>query len=321
MSSKFKPVAGIQPVPYTDPRAYHALGTDIQRGKPEFIMSRSALSDFGTCPRKWLLGAPRKETAAMRDGSLVDTLLLSPNTFDATYILHPETYPVEKPTKADPRTEKPWIKTANFCKEWEQSQKDAGKIVCGSDDVVEADKAIKRIYEDPIFEQLLKHSDRQVLLSAEWHDDATGLVVPFKVLVDILPHSAGPFGSMLADFKRTAEATPDRWQRQAFDQEHYYQAALYLDIVNAATGLSYAHFGHVISESEPPYEPARRMLSSDFMELGRMLYRRDLHLYCHCLKMGTWPGYEDMPEDPKFPVVQGWGQVEVLPWMIKKHTD
>lgn len=320
MSSSFKPIAGAKPIPFTDPRAYHALGLDIQRGKPEFIMSRSQLADFGACPRKWMLSPPRKETAAMRDGALVDTLFLSPNTFDATYIVHPENYPVDKPTAKDPRTEKPWTKQATFCKEWEEAQKAAGKVVCSADDVSEADKAIKRIYEDPIFEQLMQHSDRQVLLSVEWHDQPTGLVVPFKILVDILPHAAGPFGTVLADFKRTGEATPDRWQRQSYDQEHYYQAALYLDATNAATGLDYKHFAHVVSESEPPYEPARRMFTGDFLDLGRMRYRRDLHLYCQCLAAGTWPGYEDMPEDPAHPVVSGWGQVDVLPWMVKKHV-
>lgn len=321
MSSSFKPATGFAPQPFTKPADYFALGSEIRRGSKEFIMSRTEINDFGVCPRKWMLAPPKKVTPAMRDGALVDTLLLSPNTFDETYIVHPENYPVEKPTAKDPRTEKPWNMNATFCKDWTEARIAEGKSVCSAEDVQEGDKAIKRLYQDPIIEQLLKHSDRQVLIRAEWHDDATGLVIPFKVLIDILPHAAGPCGTIVADFKRTAEATPDRWQRQSFDQEHFYQAALYIDLVNAAIGSNYTHFANVVSESAAPYEPARRMFTGDFLDLGRMRYRRDLHLYCQCLKHGEWPGYEDFNgDDPNHPVIDGWRQVDTLPWMVKKSV-
>lgn len=312
---------GAKPQPYYKPADYHAFGAEIKKGDPKFIMSRSALEEFGACPRKWMLAPPKKETAAMADGALVDTLLLSPNTFDQTYEVAPEMYPVEKPTAKDPRTEKPWTYTANYCKEWREARLAQGKQVCTADDVREADAAIKRLYEDPMINELLKGSERQVFLQVEWHDAPTGLVIPCKVLIDILPHAAGPYGRIIADFKRTGEATPDRWQRQCFDQGHFYQGAIYLDMVNAALGTDYNHFANIVSESAPPYEPARRMFTNEFLDLGRMKYRRDMHFYCHCLKTGEWPGYDDHDADnPLHPVVQGWRQVDTLPWMIKKEV-
>ena len=326
MPSQFQPVKNTAPIPFTKNDFYHKFAADIKRGNKVHVMSRSSLEDFGINPRKWMLAPQKKTTAAMQDGTLIDTLLLSADTFAQTYAIAPEMYPCT-PTKADPRTEKPWNYQAGFCKEWRDAKTAEGLLVCTKDDVSEADKAIKRIYEDPIIEQLLKHSDKQVFMQAEWYDEPSGLVIPFKALIDILPHAAGPCGTIVADFKRTANAQPDKWQRHTFDQDLYYQGALYIDIVNAVTGLEYKHFANVISESEPPYEPARRMFTSDYLQLGRMRYRRDLHLYCQCLKAGVWPGYDDMnldqPNNPdlsaqKHPVIDGWRLVDSELWMTKK---
>lgn len=333
IQSGFKAIKGKSPIPNTDPRHYHAhrakwkkenqahdKGEEIPKGHELYIMSRSELADFSICPRKWMLAPKEDPTAAMKDGSLFDTLVLSHSKFSDSYEISPEMYPC-KPTPKDPVSEKPWNYQAGYCKEWRAEREAEGKQVCTQTQLDEAEKAIKRLYQDPETEALLSNSQFQVMMEVEWHDGPTGLVIPFKALIDILPNAAGPFGKAVADLKRTADASWDKWQRHCYDQKHFYQAAMYLDIVNAATGLNYGEFMNVISESEAPYEPARRVFTRDFIQLGQMLYRQHLHLYCECVKSGKWPGYEQFQtENPLHPVVDGWRLVDTLPWMTKKEA-
>ncbi len=78
-----------------------------------------------------------------------------------------------------------------------------------------------------------------------------------------------------------------------------YQAALYLDAYNAASGLKYRNFSHVISENEPPYEPTWRMLAVEFLQIGRDHYQSDLKRYCYALKHGTFRGYDTAIVEPE----------------------
>ena len=45
----------------TDPGVYHR--TAGRRGDPNFIMSRSELTDFAACPHRWLAGVKRQKSA------------------------------------------------------------------------------------------------------------------------------------------------------------------------------------------------------------------------------------------------------------------
>jgi hypothetical protein len=94
------------------------------------------------------------------------------------------------------------------------------------------------------------------------------------------------------------------------------QAALYLDLYTRATGEDRTDFLHAISESEPPYEPGRALLTAgsqfDFVEEGRRVYVDALRFYCRCVKSGKWPGYADMAENS----IHGWPICQPEAWMI-----
>jgi hypothetical protein len=289
-----------------DPTVYHRQ--EAKRGSPEFIMSRGALMEFLNCPSRWLNGYEGEDSKATDWGSLIDTLALSPERFGELYSVAPEHYPDKK--TGEP---KPWNWNATFCDEWRSAQ--GNRTVIKSVERSRADAAIESLHRDKAIAELIAHSTTQVFVMAEYHDADTKLVVPLKALVDLVPEANHPtFGKALADFKTAATANPSAWPRTVFQRGYDTQAALYIDLYVAATGEERIEWLHAIQESFPPYQTGRRLLSQEFIEIGRAKYQRALKLYCHCLKNDFWPGYDDVGDM----IMPGWKLTEPEAWMVTK---
>lgn len=286
-----------------DPEVYHRTGGG-PRGSHEFIMSRGGLADFLACPSKWKCGYESKDTTATRWGSLMDTLLLSPSQMEKRFAVYPETYPCE-PTPKDPRTSKPWSNNSTFAKEWKKAN--AGKSFIYSDKVGDdgepdedttsttlgnAQRAKCRLMGDARFKELIGCSKTQVMVLSEYHDRATGIVVPFKVLLDLVPDAAhADWGKCLGDFK-TARDASERGFTAAMHAGFYdWQAAIYRDCYVAATGEDRTDFLFAVQENVPPYEPALWAIGCDWLEDARMEVKAALEFYCGCLATGEWPSY------------------------------
>lgn len=293
----------------TDPAVYHRTKGGA-RGQPDCIMSNSEIKRFADCPQKWLLGGcDHDDTDATRWGNLVDCLFLTPAHFKERYVVSPEKYPDKKTGEL-----KDWNLKANFCKAWKKEQGD--KICIKPKEAAGANEAVTRLCGDPEIRSLMTMCARQVMVVGEYKDAATGLVVPMKGLLDIVPNAKFDFyGRCLADLKTTERAKTSGWAKKVFGWGLYIQAALYLDLYTAATGEDRSDFLHVISESTPPYEPNTVLLTSgsdmDFVEIGREYYVNALQFYCRCLKDGRWPGYAEMSE-----CIHGWAVVRPEAWMI-----
>jgi hypothetical protein len=274
-------------------------------------MSRGELTEFFRNPHRWRAGYRDGEPTESKEwGSLIDTLLLDPVRFSDKYAVAPETYMADGKKKGDPQVEKPWNWNATVCKEWRELQ--GNKQVIKSDEKESADMAVKLIQEDPIVSELLLCSERQVMVTAEYEDE-TGITVPLRVLIDLVPHKDyDSFAQCLVDLKTCATAEPSAWRRAVAQHNYHVQAPLYLDLYNAATGENRTEFRHIIQESFPPYEVGRRILSSEFITLGREKYQSALALYCQCLKYDNWPTYEEMEQYS----INGWGIVDPESWMI-----
>lgn len=313
----FKPSHAFPPVIYgADPSAYHLQGAGFARGNPLRTMSRSQLVEFSPCPRKWLRGIPRRETKAMDWGSLVDCLVTTPHLYESSYAIAPETYKTTvmkcpvcggvsdskkcakcKVDRVETEVEKPFSNMSKTCQEWADEQEQDGKTVIKPAVASAAFLARSRLMEDGDIAAIIGVCKMQVQINVDWHD-ATGIIVPVKAFIDLLPDPASHCGDTIYDLKQTRDASPDKWQRQVFGDGLHYQAALYLDAVNAATGANYKRFGHVIQESEPPHEPIDRILSEEFLTIGRGAYRQDLMRYCWCLQTGKWPRYSNELVEP-----------------------
>lgn len=328
------PSTSLPPITFgVHPQAYHSLGANIDRGDKRKVMSNSELKKFASCPSRWLRGQEKKETDSLEWGSILDCVLLTPDLFERTYAISPETYPEKgmkcpscesvtdsakcrkcKADRVEVVTEKPWNRNATFCSEWESEQESKGMIVAKPDLCSEAHLAKSRIMADPLLSRFIKDSDTQVQVCVDWRDPDTGIVVPLKCLLDLVPKKGTHFANMLADLKTACSGAPHAWAKAIFSNGYHMQAALYLDAYNLVTGEQRNVFGHVVQENFAPYEVARRILSDEYLQVGRDAYQQALSNYCQCLASNEWPGLDDA--DGMGQIIGGWRLVQPEAWMI-----
>lgn len=292
-----------------DAEAYHKQ--EAERGTTAYVMGRSALGEFARCPSRWKAGYERKDSDSTDYGSLLDCLLLTPDQFDRKFVVKPETYYDEKSGE-----DKPWNANSKVCKEWLADHE--GLEAVKKEDFDEAKKAIAVLKSDPAIADYLKSSQRQVYCTAEWNDPTSGIIVPLKILIDLVPDKGhAEFCKTLGDFKTGRDAAIRAWSRQVFNFEYHVQAALYLDVFNAATGEKRNDFRHIIQENVAPYQTAKRYIASEFINAGRGKYQSALTFYAWCLRDNHWPDYDHFADMH----VNGWAEVSLESWMVKIGTE
>lgn len=298
-----------------DPREYHKIGESTKRGEDGFVMSRSQLMDFDENPWEWLKGKKDDATSEMEWGSLLDCMVTTPSMTRHLYAVYPETYPAVVKGKTE---NKPWNLNADFCKEWRDKNEAEGLTCIKPALYEEARIACARLMEDERIARLVSVSRKQVQVVVEYHDKDTGIVVPFRMMLDFQPApDDAEFGQFLADMKEVNDIRPYEYEKKIFSQGWHVQAALYLDGTNAAMGEEhYSGFYHIIQKSEWPYPVGRRMLSEEFLALGRSKYLSALQRYCRCLKENKWPGIDDEDNVPGSPVVDGWRLAQPASYMV-----
>lgn len=317
-------------------------GTLIERGSPEYVLSRSALREFSRCPKAWKIGRPAKVSKAFTWGTLIDILCLTPHISEEMLIVQPETYSsapesgtfalttdfpggewngrkkdcrewkseqeakglvVLTPEELEAKSaEKPWNANATYCREW-LANTPRGREVISQEMSEQAKQALAMIEEDEIFSHVLANSKKQTVVVWDWICPMTERAIRCKAMLDIVPDGT----SALIDLKTTADASPEAWGYHVKKYGYHYQGAMYLDGWNSAAEASEISdrrsiFAHLISESLAPYPTARRVLDDEFIEVGRMGYEADLLKYSACVHSGEWPGYSD-GEDSGFETV------------------
>ena len=321
-----------------NPREYHVQKGE--RGTPEFIISSSSLRMFDYCPSKWRNGYEPPKSQSLEYGSILDCLVLTPEQFGDVYSTQPETYEttgMECPScksvttskkcaackceRVEVKITKPWSGQSTTCAEWLEAQAKAGKKVCTAQDLAEATAAAKRLFDDPIIGDYINESDKQVWIAAEWHDEGTGLIVPVKCLIDLLPRRDSEFFDGLGDLKSTKCAKQLSWERFADSVGYDVQGAWNLDLIRAALpNEDRRKFVFILSENHHPWEPSREIMEDDcdageggLMANSRAKYRRMMANYCQCLKHNKWPGYADTDE-----ASEGWNVWRQDPWSAQR---
>lgn len=277
------------------------LRQDAKRGDPAYIMSRGELMEFLHCPSRWLKGIQSDETKSTEWGDLIDCLLLSDcATFDKRYAIAPADYPASKMVKGErvlTGERKPWNRNATYCDEWEAANEAQGKTVIRQVEHDRAQTACERLRADEGINEIISDSQKQVLVIGEYRDADTGLVIPCKALLDIVPNPPGSFCNILADLKTCRSAHPMDWRRVVYEMDYHTQGALHMDLFNKANEQAPVQrdtFRHILSENFPPYETASPDLSDDFIIMGRKKYVGALKLYAQCLKENHWPTYNEL---------------------------
>lgn len=290
----------------SDSRVYHDPEGNATRGDKAFQMSSSALRAFDMCPARWLKGYNPPDSEAKDFGNMLDCALLTPDQFESRYAVQPLLYDPGEGEKL-----KKWNNNALVCKEWTKAHADAGREVITTKDEVAIADACQSIRKDEIAAAFLDASDKQVWVAGEWLDDNTGLVIPVKCLIDLVPRLDTEYQKCLGDLKTTRNAKPRPWSRWCHTAGYHIQAAWNLDLFVAATGQDRVDFCFLLVENYAPWQSAKRTLGGDFTDLGRAEYKRMMSLYCRCLAAGVWPGYDDTDEAAD----GGWTRVEPEPWM------
>ncbi len=161
--------------------------------------------------------------------------------------------------------------------------------------------------------RFLECSDCQVMVVAEYHDKATGLVVPIKIMLDLVPRKDSEFAKSLGDFKSTRSAELIPFMHDAFKMGYHVQLALYRDIYVAATNEDRNTCIWLLVENQHPFQPGKRIMRQSFYELGKAQYELMLANYCQCLKYNRWPDYDEHDE-----AVGDWSLVEATPFMEER---
>ena len=112
----------------------------------------------------------------------------------------------------------------------------------------------------------------------------------------------------LVDVKTTADADTRPFERSIWSYRYYMQAAWYRRLYTALTGTSLP-WHWVILETAPPYLPAVRHATDEYLTLGELHMDRAIDTYLACRESGIWPGYPDQsqPVDPP-----AWARGELL---------
>lgn len=275
----------------------------VTRGHPDFVMDGKDLKNFDRCPHRWRGGHnDDDETTATDWGKLLDCLLITPSAFERRFAVCPETYTNDK------GEEKPWTFQAKVCKEWRQQHE--GSEIVKADDVLRASSAAKLIMADEQYSVVIPASRRQVMLTGFYDDVETGLRIPIKSLLDLVPPE-----KYLVDLKTSKDAHPRPWKQQVFKYHYHVQAARHLDLWNAAHNDTRNEFRHIVQESFEPFEIGKRMLSAEFISHGRYSYVKALKRYAECLKRDEWPGY-DSPASNADLVIDDHLVVSPESWMV-----
>lgn len=282
---------------------YSRQAQGVTRGHPEFVMDGKDLKNFTHCPHRWRAGHNDDDETPSTDwGQLLDCLLITPRAFESRFAVRPETYTNEK------KEVKPWNGNSNVCKEWLNQHE--GMEIVKSDDVLRASSAAKLIMADEQYSVVIPASRRQVMLTGFYDDVETGLRIPIKSLLDLVPPE-----KYLVDLKTSKDAHPRSWKQQVWKYRLHVQAARHLDLWNAAHKDTRNEFRHIVQESFEPFEIGKRMLSAEFISHGRYSYVKALKRYAKALKTDTWDGY-DSPDNNSDIVIDGHLVVSPEAWMI-----
>lgn len=269
---------------------YSRQAPGIKRGDVGFVMSRGELMSFASNPKRWLDGYREDDdtdTEATKWGNLIECLAGLNGDFEERYAVAPAEYADEKTGKM-----KPWTFAANVCKAWREKQGE--REVIKSEMREKAELAVAALETDAEVSELFNASQTQVMIVGLWKDEETGLGVPLRCLLDLVPAAANPtYGKCLADFKTARNGCPDIWGRVVDDSGYDVQAALGMLLYTKATGEDRTDWLWPLQENVHPYHVVKPMpaASVEFILWGRNKLEASLALYAGCCATRIWPSY------------------------------
>lgn len=251
-------------------------------------VSKSQLDQLAKSPAHYLasLTTPRKETAAMRIGSLFHGL-----------VLEPERVKIAVAPACDKRTKDGKAAWEAFCLENAGAEivtAEEGEMLTGMVASVRAHPAANALLSGPGVAEG----------SAYWVDEQSGELC--RCRPDFYRQDLG----IIVDLKSTEDASPEGFARSIAKYGYHRQNAMYVDGVEASTGDFVKGFVFVVTEKSAPYCTAVYSLDMQGVEIGRDQYKRLLLDLADCKVAKKFPGYSDRIETLSLPA-----------WEVRKYAD
>lgn len=254
-------------------------GIPIEEYHKHSSVSKSQLDQFAKSPAHYLasLTTPRKETPAMRIGSIFHGMVLEPE------FTHIAVAPV-----CDKRTKEGKAIFAEF------EANNSRSVIVTADEGEMLNGMVASV---------MAHPKASILLSgpgiaegsAFWHDERSGELCrcrPDKYRQDL---------GIIVDLKSTEDASPAGFARSIWKYAYHRQAALYMDGVEAATGDIIRGFVFVACEKTPPYAVGVYQLDMQGEEAGRVSYKTLLLDLADCKASRKFPAYSAKIETISLP--------------------
>lgn len=200
-------------------------------------ISCSMLKEFDVNPYAWLKGPERKETPALRTGSLFDAAVTDPD--EVKKLLPP-------PADLEPYIVSPFDSfRTKEAREWKKEQEEKGMRILKESDAIKEredrdharkewkkqilflERARDEVYAHPIAGKILDGAGFQVGVVGEVGE------IPAKCLLDILPSPDGDYCETGVDYKTISTGLDDESIRKAIGRfKYHWQAAFYRTLFN-----------------------------------------------------------------------------------------
>lgn len=241
---------------------------------------------------------PKEPTANMNLGTAVHTLVLEPETFDAEFAVRPEG--LKKPTSAQLEAKKPADKTLQQIEDWQAWERSMeGRIELTAEQVETAKLMAENVKAHPVAGALLE--DVIAESSIYWWyksmdaDDET----PYKQMFKVRPDAISRSHSIVMDLKSCVDGSYSGFMKAIQNRYYHVSAAMYLEGVNQCKPLlhelghfAYTKFVFICVENTAPHLVSIYELSPEYLEIGKLLYRRAAQRYQQGHEE-DWPGFTD----------------------------
>ncbi len=243
--------------------------TESEYRKQEGI-SRTELWRLRESPEKfrYFQTHPEPATPALIFGAAVHKLLLESETFGMEFAVAPE---CDRRTKDGREAYSAFLAASDR------------KSVISQADYEKAAEMARIALEAPFVKKLLDGEHEKPFY---WVDDLTG--EPCKIRVDCLTYVNGQ--PIVIDYKTTADASTDGFMHHAINFGYDFQAGMYCEGVEKATGKK-PLFVFIAQEKTAPY--AVNILQADdlMVKRGYDVFRELIGIYHECKTTDNWYGY------------------------------
>lgn len=131
----------------------------------------------------------------------------------------------------------------------------------------------------------------------------------YKEMLKVRPDAICRAHPVVIDLKSAIDGSFTGFSKSINNFYYHLSAAMYLEGVNQCKPLleamghfAYPKFVHIVVENREPYLTSVYELSEQYLEIGKVLYRRNLQVLRHA-RENDWPGY---PEEIRVIEPPGW---------------